>query len=60
MTPCWLIEFTQDKPTLYIAATGGLTYQSSKAKRFDSKEEAQAEIARMGLSGAWEAVSHHL
>ncbi len=56
----WLIEHVEGFPPLYISESNGVTYQRLKARRHETKQEAEARIKVLKLSNSWRAMSHDL
>ena len=52
----WLIAFTAELPPTYLKAGGGLTYQKKHARRYGSKEEAEARMRELKMPSTWEAI----
>jgi hypothetical protein len=56
----WVIQFTAENPSSFLAEGGGLTYQFAKARRYRSKEDAEKRIKELQMSPAWQAVGYSL
>lgn len=65
MTTAWLIEYRTCSRPCWIAdavvkKSFGVTYAPGLARRFNSKQEADEEIKRLGLKREWEATERTL
>jgi hypothetical protein len=56
----FVIVFVAEPPPVYISADGGITYQEKKAKRYETKVEAESTLKRLQLSPAWAVSSRNL